>query len=133
MTRLSSQTGPTIPPRHRRSRWVSALLLLWLERLGRRPRLAQLSRARARYRDRPGQLAVCLAMVPVAPLGLGVSDSLGEELYAGFSITEGAEVTMLVRAIVVGWCVLGAVGFLIPLTRGGDNPSVSVAPKTEDP
>lgn len=151
--------------------WLSKRLG-WLDTLAKRPRLAQLGRALSRYRDRPGQLAVCLAMasaahagvglavfagfrslgtapnvllvlaltpiidlaamVPIAPLGLGVSDSIGEELYAVFSVMEGAEVTMLMRALVVGWCIVGAVGFLIPITRVGGNSS-GATPQTEDP
>lgn len=40
-------------------------------------------------------------VVPVTPLGLGVSDTVGSEIFSLFNTAQGAEVVMLLRAVVI--------------------------------
>jgi len=50
--------------------------------------------------------------VPLTPLGLGVSDSIGEELFSAFGISYGAEVVMLMRLVLMALSALGVFSYL---------------------
>ena len=53
-------------------------------------------------------------MVPLAPLGLGVTDSVAVTLYATVGLSGGAEVNMLLRGVTVFLSILCAAGLLMP-------------------
>jgi hypothetical protein len=40
-------------------------------------------------------------IIPLTPLGLGVSDTVGSEIFSLFDAVQGAEVVMLMRAAVI--------------------------------
>jgi uncharacterized protein (TIRG00374 family) len=56
-------------------------------------------------------------MLPLTPLGIGVTDGVAESLYAMLHVSHGAEMTMILRAITVVLCALGGIALLVPIAR----------------
>ena len=49
--------------------------------------------------------------LPITPMGLGVSDTVGHEIFSAFSIGYGAEVVMLIRLAMITLSSLGAISY----------------------
>lgn len=51
-------------------------------------------------------------LIPLTPLGIGVSDSFSEGVFGALNVADGAEMTMIVRAMTLAIAALGVLGFL---------------------
>ncbi len=51
-------------------------------------------------------------LIPLTPLGVGVSDSFSEGVFGALNVADGAEMTMVVRAMTLALAALGVLGFL---------------------
>jgi glycosyltransferase 2 family protein len=60
-------------------------------------------------------------MLPLTPLGIGVTDGVAEALYAIVHVSEGAEMTMILRAVTISLCALGGIALLVPVA-GAESP-----------
>ncbi len=60
-------------------------------------------------------LVIFARVLPLTPMGLGVSDSVAEYFYELSGIAGGAEVQMLLRASMVIVLVLGGISYWIPV------------------
>ena len=65
-------------------------------------------------------LANLSAVIPLTPLGLGLSDSISAVLYTSQSQAHGADVNMLLRLLYLTMTVIGGLSFLIPVGTGDD-------------
>jgi uncharacterized protein (TIRG00374 family) len=54
-------------------------------------------------------------LIPLTPLGLGVSDSIAATLYPAVGLSGGAEATMLLRCVTVAISLACGVAFLLPV------------------
>jgi uncharacterized protein (TIRG00374 family) len=77
-------------------------------------------------------LVTLAGILPLAPLGLGMADAAAEGLFATVGASNGAEVTMLVRAATVAGCLGCAVAYLWPLPKGVAAPERSSGPEGAD-
>jgi uncharacterized protein (TIRG00374 family) len=55
------------------------------------------------------------SLIPLTPLGLGVSDSIAATLYPAVGLSGGAEATMLLRCVTVAISLACGVAFLLPV------------------
>jgi len=49
--------------------------------------------------------------LPITPMGLGVSDTVGHEIFSAFNIGYGAEVVMLIRLAMIALSSFGAISY----------------------
>ncbi|MCW5976511.1 MAG: flippase-like domain-containing protein [Bryobacteraceae bacterium] len=55
--------------------------------------------------------------IPLTPMGLGVSDSVGDALYRLIGVAEGAEVSVVLRAVALLMSAACGAAFLLPVFR----------------